>query len=547
MVQSRPTSGGSSNYYLGDSSATSKPIFQKGKQVHRETPLIINALDIKKLTQKLDGNQVEEQLHQMLSRDREQRHHQSKARVANWGNTFAGQRRARIVARETRLQNEELARVKQDQMFRDEEIQKREAAIQRAKKMQYFETDMVKAFHSRVMLLQVLEERDMQIQLKNSRKNADLIENKRYHMEQLASIESQNQMSAKSQKDEKIRNIQLARDQLMQQREKIVMAQKNRKLALEEGQKCAHDDREYQQLQLELEKKRQENAVILNKQQHELQNQQKERKIREREESERESMRIEAWANRKANQVQLKKDLESKWHNDGINIRHRLGETQLKISNDADAKVEEQIKQRMVEHDLKAKKEERDKLEKKKKNYEELDVFFQNYMNEKTEQKKKQKEEGKHFLQEFIRVRDEANAQKETKRMVSLQNGKNLQNHHLRHIEQNAEQRAKDKNQRLAEAAAQRAMAATENQVLHEYMKQTKEEPWAVKNTRLQTFINNEISRPRSGSCRAVLSKKGSSTTNRLGFTNNGYNKLDIARTNEIVTGDLLKVVGEEL
>ena len=42
-------------------------------------------------------------------------------------------------------------------MFRDEEIQKREAAIQRAKKMQYFETDMVKAFHSRVMLLQVLE------------------------------------------------------------------------------------------------------------------------------------------------------------------------------------------------------------------------------------------------------------------------------------------------------------------------------------------------------------------------------------------------------
>ncbi|KAJ1345331.1 hypothetical protein BSLG_000844 [Batrachochytrium salamandrivorans] len=529
--------------HVGDSPAASWPCPPKGKRT--ETPLVINAIDLKNLTQKLDGTQADKRLHQMLIQDREQRHTKSKARVANWDNTFAGQRRIRMAAREARLQGEEMARLEQDQLFSTEDATRREAAIQRAKKMQYFETDMVKAFHNRVMLLQVLEERDMQVQLKAERKHADSVENQIYYSEKLASLEAENKAAAKLQKDNKIRCIQLAKDQILQQRDKIVRDQANRKLVLEEGQRLVKEDSEYNQKQAEIKRKRQENAVVFNQQLHQLRKQEKDRDYRVRQQDEKEDLCIEAWVNRKANQAQLKKDLESKWHNDGIKARQILGKTQLKIINDYDAKMEEQINQRMVDRDTKAKKEEQDKLVRKKKNHDELRHFFQEYVHRAAALKQAQKEESLQTLQGYIRIRDEAHAEKEAKKASDLHTGKTLQGYHKKQIEQNAEMRAKDKTQRLADAIARKTVADAEDNALKEYMSRTKDETWAKKNMRIQAFIKDELARPCTAMRRPNSSRRGSNTANRLGLANNGYSKLELVRSNDIVTNDMLKLLGD--
>ena len=61
------------------------------------------------------------------------------------------------MAHEKRLEEEEAARIKLDQEFTAQEETKRQEAIKRAKKLQYFETDLVKEFHSRTLLMHVLQ------------------------------------------------------------------------------------------------------------------------------------------------------------------------------------------------------------------------------------------------------------------------------------------------------------------------------------------------------------------------------------------------------
>lgn len=72
-----------------------------------------------------------------------------------------------------------------------------------------------------------------------------------------------------------------------------------------------------------------------------------------------------------------------------------------------------------------------------------------------------------------------------------------------------------------------------EEEKLLDYMKTFGEEPWAKENIRLKTYIKTQLSKvPKSKSTKT-------STTSRLGFSNNGYNQLDVAGTNEIVRGNL--------
>ena len=140
---------------------------------------------------------------------------------------------------------------------------------------------------------------------------------------------------------------------------------------------------------------------------------------------------------------------------ESLRVRQQLGENQHKISSDADARTEDQIKTRMAERVAKSKKEEQDMLEKKKKNHEDLRNFFKNHVSKKEilprfslfltkyckpqleqveARKIQQKEEGKLILEGYMRIRDEANAQKEAQRLAKLQSGKQLQSVHLHQI-----------------------------------------------------------------------------------------------------------------
>jgi hypothetical protein len=76
---------------------------------------------------------------------------------------------------------------------------------------------------------------------------------------------------------------------------------------------------------------------------------------------------------------------------------------------------------------------------------------------------------------------------------------------------------------------------------LLEYVRNVSEEPWAKDNSRLETFIKQQLKKgpPKKPK------QSTNNTTSRLGFANTGYTKMNVAGTNEITRG-LLSTVNIE-
>ena len=67
--------------------------------------------------------------------------------------------------------------------------EKRRVAIERAKQLQYYETDRVKGFHGALLLTEVMKERDAQMEMKQGKRDwqkereAHLVEQQRKNYE----------------------------------------------------------------------------------------------------------------------------------------------------------------------------------------------------------------------------------------------------------------------------------------------------------------------------------------------------------------------------
>lgn len=86
----------------------------------------------------------------------------SKARVSNWPNTIEALRKKKDEERIRRLEEEEIERRKVDALEYELQVQARQQAIERANKHMHDAQDQVKAFHSKMLMCDVMQERDMQ-------------------------------------------------------------------------------------------------------------------------------------------------------------------------------------------------------------------------------------------------------------------------------------------------------------------------------------------------------------------------------------------------
>jgi len=90
----------------------------------------------------------------------------SEARKGTWNNTLEAQRNQREQAKAQRLDDDEEAKCVLDREEASIRATQRQAQIMRANKMLYDQTDRVKSFNSSLLLSDVLQERDLQIDLK---------------------------------------------------------------------------------------------------------------------------------------------------------------------------------------------------------------------------------------------------------------------------------------------------------------------------------------------------------------------------------------------
>ena len=94
----------------------------------------------------------------------------SQARVKNWPNTIKATREKKEKDRIKKLEEEEIERRKIDAMEEALQNDLRNEAVKRANVKLYEAQDRVKAFHSKMLMCDVLAERDQQVKLQKKKK-----------------------------------------------------------------------------------------------------------------------------------------------------------------------------------------------------------------------------------------------------------------------------------------------------------------------------------------------------------------------------------------
>merc|ERR1719217_939619 len=120
--------------------------------------------------------------------DRQRLHELSNARKAQWPNTIEALRERKDRMRQEKLDAEEKLRVEIDREEEALQAEKRRLAIERANKMLYDSTDRVKSLHSKLMLADVMEERERQIDLKARLRLREVEAEERWYQKQQDAI-----------------------------------------------------------------------------------------------------------------------------------------------------------------------------------------------------------------------------------------------------------------------------------------------------------------------------------------------------------------------
>ena len=120
--------------------------------------------------------------------DRQRLHALSNARKSQWPNTIEALREKKDRARQEKLDAEEKLRVEIDREEEALQAEKRRLAIERANKMLYDSTDRVKSLHSKLMLADVMEERERQIEVKQRQRLREVEAEERWYQKQQDAI-----------------------------------------------------------------------------------------------------------------------------------------------------------------------------------------------------------------------------------------------------------------------------------------------------------------------------------------------------------------------
>ena len=198
---------------------------------------VITIDDLQRLREQcgLNGARSEMELdREQREQDRADLKQRSRVRVQNWPNTIENLRSKRIEDRYKKLEEEELERRRIDEEEDVYNQQKRMQAIEMANKKMHDQQDKVKAFHTKMVLCDVLQERDAQVDLKMRRKEHDRqveegwVENDKLKMddydrkmhERLEEMYKRKQETAKVIKDQlyqsKVKHIKQYKEQVLE-------------------------------------------------------------------------------------------------------------------------------------------------------------------------------------------------------------------------------------------------------------------------------------------------------------------------------------------
>jgi len=387
-------------------------------------------------------------------------HKQSQARAKTWDNTLEGSRRKKAEDKQKKMDLEELNRQAVDAEEAKIQLDQRKKTIDRANKLLYDESDRMKSFHSKMMVCDVLAEREAQVGLKDELKKLEHVREDRF-----LEMEKQNyrkmlerEMKEKETKEELSRLAARAqKEQLAEYKEKKFREVEDQMLEGELLRRKAIEDLEAER---KAERKRRGMAVQALAETQKANEYLKVIKAEESLRMQREEEKVQQYAQRKEKLLELRKQKEDEVFQQKQAARNQMIESQARrlaqMQNDEDSRIQNQVAQKEADDENKriAKEEAKARWEA------DIQKSRANQIARKQaarEREKAEDAETSKFLQEWCKVLDK---QEQEELELKSQANKKLSLEHRKMVEINRRKVEADKSQE--QEVAMRAKRAIE-------------------------------------------------------------------------------------
>jgi hypothetical protein len=387
-------------------------------------------------------------------------HARSQARAKTWGNTLEGSRRKKAEEKRKKLEMEELERQKIDAEEAKIQLEQRKHTIDRANKLLYDESDRMKSFHSKMMLCDVLAEREAQVNLKEELSKLEQIREER-HLE----MERGNyRKMLERELREKEEREEISKIAAVAQKQQLREFKDRRLREIEDGilegellRKKAREDLESERTN---ERKRRAQAAQALVETQKANEYLKEIKAEDLLRQQREEDKIEEYAQRKEQMLELRKRKEEEVFKEKQAMRQKMIDTQAKSLMQSVSNEEARLEKQVLEKEIHEEKKRLEKEEAMRKWQDEIDRSRQQQIHRKRVEREKDRNEEAEtaaFLSEWCKTLDKQEQdEQDLKRMAA----KKLSNEHKKQVE--IQRRRKEETKSQDDHVATRAKRAME-------------------------------------------------------------------------------------
>jgi len=401
--------------------------------------------------------------------DRERLHALSNQRKSQWPNTIEALRERKDRMRAEKLEAEEKLRVEIDKEEEALQAEKRRLAIERANKMLYDSTDRVKSLHSKLMLADVMEERERQIEVKQHMRMREVEADERWYQKQQHAIRRMDAEEDLRDEEEMVKRFEVGRvrqaqidQQKAEQSDKLAELQREGEMM--KAMALADAEAEQHQSMEEMEREKRARAEVVEANNYLLKKRAEDQELQEAEEA-----RMLDYAASKERDLLERRDREEKRFRERQAWRQQLIDRQVAKLTDLNAANNSRLEKQAMEVQAKATAA-RQKLDEQKKN--ELLVMHmsrQQQMRWKKERRTQQEADDKHYAGELKKLNVQLREEEAMAIRDKFERNKQRDAFLLRQMAEKSQNKEEDKLEEMYEAEVTKQWGQDDDAIFDQY------------------------------------------------------------------------------
>ena len=415
-------------------------------------------------------------------------HDKSKNRMKDWGNSVEALREKKELERYKKFEAEELERRRIDAEEEALQLEKKQQAIERANKILHDASDQVKAFHSKMFLADVLQEREMQIEINKKKETFHKDIEEQWRQTELNNLKEYDRKMLEKLEAEQIKKVEVQKTlktQLNDTKKRIVKKMQEDYI---EGQLMKKQAKEEIEKERKNELARRQRAVEAQSETKKANEYLQELKRQENLRQAEEVRRIMEYANQKDAVMAVRKEREEKKFKEKLDTRQKMIDARIRELQNMKSNEEQRLFNQIMDAENKA----REQFEKKQQRLEDLrnqiDKSRKQQADRRAHEKFMAKEEEEQFAMFWKEKMEELSELERMEESEKRERAQQLQNFHKKQMDFKA--RKAEQEALIEEELAKQSLKMQEDEQLqfHSYAEKCLKE-WSTQGKNITPLI----------------------------------------------------------